>query len=59
MADPEAVLQTIRDSVAKLRATIEIEEQRRHLQDCTDRAFRAVRQYEDDLACTLQLCKQM
>jgi hypothetical protein len=47
MADFEAVMRAIRDSVAKLRATIEIEEQRQRLQDCTDPAFRAARQCED------------
>jgi hypothetical protein len=47
MSDLDAVLQAIRDSVAKPQATIEIEEQRRRLQDCADPAFRAARQYED------------
>jgi hypothetical protein len=36
MADLKAALQAIRDSVAKLLATVEIEEQRRRLQDCAD-----------------------
>jgi hypothetical protein len=43
----DAVLQAILDSVAKLRTTIEIEEQHRRLQDCADPAFRAARQCED------------
>jgi hypothetical protein len=47
MADLEAVFQAIRDSVAKLRTTIEIEEERRRLQDCPDPAFRTARQCED------------
>jgi hypothetical protein len=59
MTDLEAALQAICDSVAKLRATIEIEEQRRRLQDWTDRAFRTARQCKNQLARTLQPCKQM
>jgi hypothetical protein len=47
MADLEDVLQAIRDSVAELWATIEIEEQRRCIQDCADPAFRGARQCED------------
>jgi hypothetical protein len=47
VADVDAVLQAINDSVAKLRAIIEIEAQRRRLQDCPDPAFRAARQSED------------
>jgi 16S rRNA U1498 N3-methylase RsmE len=47
MADREAVLQAIPDSVAKPRTTIEIEEQSRRLQDWADSAFRAARQCED------------
>jgi hypothetical protein len=53
MAGLEAVLQAIRDSVAKLRATIEIEKQRRRLQDCAEPAFRAARQCEDTLVHSL------
>jgi hypothetical protein len=59
MADLEAVLQAIRDFVAKLRATIEIEEQHRCLQDCADPSFRSARQCEDELARMLRLCNQM
>jgi hypothetical protein len=49
MADLEVVLQDIRDSVAKLPATIETEEQRRRLQDCAEPAFRAARQCEYEM----------
>jgi hypothetical protein len=59
MANLEAVLQAIRDSVAKLRATIEIEEHHRRLEDCADPVFRAAGQCKDELARMVQLCKQM
>jgi hypothetical protein len=49
MADIGAVLQAIRDSVTKLRATIETEEQRRRLQNWANLAFRAPRQCEDTM----------
>jgi hypothetical protein len=48
-------LQAIHDSVAKLRATTEIKEQRRRLQDWADPAFRAAPQSEDAMVHPLSL----